>query len=257
MATTKPQINRTIDDATAHQRGKEDFLRKYEGAVLSLPTTFHNRTVIRQFKRTYMANMRNWHIATQLAQTKLRDAAASSQVESAMLNKIKATIDHFDAKLKQMQVVQAAENVDTEGLSFGKVHSEPVTIVGPVAMRNRELLIKCDNYLSLAAVLYAHGVLPKNEHDDASYDVKKKLRGVSASLRTLRVNILQKLNENGLSRPNYMNGEAGGSADSAGDEAGIVVDASGGDPTDATLGTDTPVAAGAQLDEPQAEAAAA
>lgn len=251
MATT---TKKPVDDTAAHQKAKEDFIHSFQGTVLKLPTVFHNRPVIRAYRRTFMMVMRNWYMCTTLARSVLKDQGMSQKLQDGML----ANITRAEAKLKKhlgvLQAVQANEgNIDMSLASHGNSYSDQVILLGPVAMKFRSLLLLADEVLDLATVLFTYGALPDKELQSIAFEIKGLLRGVDSSARNYRIGLLKKINEGGGARPGYKAGDDAAEAnpqDAAGTE-GKAPSEVGADPAQpAAAANDLPAtAAGAPIAE--------
>src|SRR6516164_11556474 len=165
MATAPGTAQPHVDDAASHLKAKQEFLKDFQGAVVTLPTTFHNRPVIRSYRRMFMAIMRNWHLATSLSRSKLKDSAAATKVQDGMLVKLKSAEAKLTARHKILQALAAAANLSEVGktIKHGNSFSDDVVMLGPVSMKFRALLLLCDEVLDLATGLYTYGELPEEE----------------------------------------------------------------------------------------------
>lgn len=205
MATAPGTSQPQIDDAASHQKAKQEFLKEFQGAVVTLPTTFHNRPVIRAYRRTFMAVMRNWHLATALSRAKLKDNGAATKVQDGMLAKLKAGESKLTSRLKILEALTAAADLGevTKMVKHGNSFQDDVVMLGPVAMKYRALLIQCDQVLDMATALYTLGELPDADYQSAAFEVKTILRGVDSSVRNYRIGVLKRINTEVGARPGY------------------------------------------------------
>lgn len=200
-------------------KAKTQFADKYEGASIRLKTVLHNRPVIRSFKRIFNISMRNWYIATSVPRASLGDAALAAQVEAGMLKKISESTAHFKQKISQCQAIATEAEVDFDLISHGAEYVDDTRVIGPVAMQMRELFLLADRYLDLTQALYSFAQISGDEANNASFEVKKRLEGVSTSIRNYRRIALEKVNDSGKNRQGFkavaVDGDAAGEAKEA------------------------------------------
>jgi hypothetical protein len=220
MATAPGNNQPQVDDATSHAKAKQEFLKEFQGAMVTMSTTFHNRSVIRAYRRSYMSIMRNWHLATSLSRAKLKDNGAATKVQDGMLAKLKAAESKLTARLKVLEALAvAAEITDaTKLIKHGNSFTDDVVMLGPVSMKYRAALIQCDQVLDLSTALYTLGELPDSEHQAAAYEVKTLLRGIDSSVRNYRIGVLKRINTEVGARPGYKGGD--GTQAASGEKAG-------------------------------------
>lgn len=230
-----------------NQQAKSLFADKYEGASIKLPTKLHNRAVIRAWKRSFNIGMRNWYIATNTPRSALGDSALATVVESGMLKKINEVTTHFTKQITAAEATANDAKVDFSLISHGAVYEEETRLIGPVAMKLRQMFLAADKYLDYQLALYTYGELTSEQSNNSSYDVKKRLDAVATSIRNYRTLALNKVNESGKGREGFkaVDGEGNvadekGAADTAAGSAVIPIAEAGG--KSAASSGDTPEA---------------
>jgi hypothetical protein len=193
-----------------NQQAKALFADKYEGASIKLPTRLHNRAVIRAWKRGFNIGMRNWYIATNTPRSALGDTALATQVESGMLKKINEVTAHFTKHVTAAEATAKDAGVDFGLISHGAAYEEETRLIGPVAMKMRQMFLAADKYLDYQTALYTYGELTAEESNNSSYDVKKRLDAVATSIRNFRTLALNKVNESGKGREGFKSVDAEG-----------------------------------------------
>lgn len=213
---------KTVDFAkleALNQAAEARFLRTYEGAILKVPTTVHNRPVVRFVKRSYMRCVLDWYQSTTLARAHLSDRDLPKKIEMAMLKKVGEVKQHFKNRTLQIQSIVEGAGLDQSTLAHSTLHSQELVLLGPVSAQVRSTLIECDRYLDLVTLAYTMGEVDEEQSNTALYEVKGKLEAMQTSLRAHRVQVLKKINESGKSRPGYKPGTSGAAEDAVVDAA--------------------------------------
>lgn len=207
------------DQLKLAEKAKSDFARMYHGTQLTMDTTLWNDATASALRRYYDVIQRNWFNGTTQLRTQLKDPAAATAFERAILDEIAKLITRYENEAERLAHVMNDSEFGEEALKNVTAQNPRVVklpMVGPVSFKYRLLLLAVDKVLTRSMAAYTTGVLDATEHDNIRYKAKNALKQIDSLARNLYRQALQKMNAAGISRPGY---QPPAPADSANSEA--------------------------------------
>ena len=182
------------------REAKSEWLKRFDGAVLTKPVEFGAHPVRHFFVRNFDIIGRNMYLVSVYGRILLdqNNAKASikgiEEAEQLISERYDTVLKEIQQKTGVLEAMASDEGVDAKA-EFNKREKGIARITVPVQRRLLDILAAADNYALLVATLWIEGVLDEKQKSKAMLELRTLLKQTSSTVRKMGRLILGKINE--------------------------------------------------------------
>lgn len=177
----------------AHTRAKEEWLKSFQGATLTLEPEFGSPKVNHMYARNFDHMGRNAFFISVRGRIDLGEEQVTL-AEKHVYDRIEEITKALDRKIETAKAVVIDANI-TVMANYNKPVTQKAVIVSPMQKRYLDLLKKCDELLKYMNTLMLHGEMSEREHSKAELEIKQHMRTIPSAIRKVTIGLRLRLRE--------------------------------------------------------------
>lgn len=175
------------------RRAKDDWLAKFDGAVIKKTVTLGSPTVRHIYQRSYDHIGRNCHFISVFGRILLGEDKIS-EPEAAVYKRLEEVKTSLERKISASKALVADAGID-DATAFNKKEEVAASVIVPVQSAYLKILVLADEYLRLMNSLWLEGEITDKAKSKAELELKQNIRIISATTRKMRIYLQGKLAE--------------------------------------------------------------
>lgn len=187
---------REVPQHEVHQRAKDEWMRKFEGAMLVKTSDIGSPTMRHFHRRAFDHVGRNCHFITVFGRILLGEDRIS-EAEEAVTKRLDDVTKAIERKIRPMEamIAEAALSEEEKAVAFNRIEAVKSDIVIPAQKKFLNTILLGDKYLVLVNLLWLNGVLDNKAKSRAELELKQLLRSIPSTTRKMRIYLQTKLRE--------------------------------------------------------------
>ncbi|NHR04510.1 DUF1845 family protein [Chromobacterium haemolyticum] len=170
----------------------KEWRNRVNGFYQEKQVEFGSPVVSQMFKRNYILSVRNMHFISIFAEHLIKDAKQVAELAKILQNSVSKATSHIDNALQHVQAIAADADISLAGNHTSKLAaSAPFT--SPVAYSLLTMFEKADRYHDSLVAAWIQGEVPDDEKRKAEEDLKKTIRRVFETTRTVMGTALSRI----------------------------------------------------------------
>lgn len=175
------------------RRAKDDWLAKFDGAVIKKSITLGSPTVRHIYARHYDHIGRNCHFISVFGRILLGEDKIS-EPEAAVYKRLEEVKTSLERKISASRALVVDAGIN-DATAFNKKEEVAASVIVPVQSAYLKILVLADEYLRLMNSLWLEGEITDKAKSKAELELKQNIRIISATTRKMRIYLQGKLAE--------------------------------------------------------------
>lgn len=175
------------------RRAKDDWLAKFDGAVIKKTITLGSPTVRHIYARHYDHIGRNCHFISVFGRILLGEDKIS-EPEAAVYKRLEEVKTSLERKISASRALVVDAGIN-DATAFNKKEEVEASVIVPVQSAYLKILVLADEYLRLMNSLWLEGEITDKAKSKAELELKQNIRIISATTRKMRIYLQGKLAE--------------------------------------------------------------
>ena len=173
------------------QTAKDEWLKSFQGATLTLEREFGSPKVNHMFERAFNFMGRNAFFISVRGRILLGEDQVS-QAEQHIYDRIAEITKTFDRQIEAAKAVMLDAGIEIKAV-YNKPIKQQAVIVSPMQTRYLNLLAKADELFQYINTIMLYGEITEREHSKRELQIKQQMRVVPSAIRKMTIGLRLRL----------------------------------------------------------------